>query len=452
MAAAPACWLLEQCAGPVIDGEEWRNDIYTSPDTTHRTPHNEVIAESRSAIEKHRKENILIRFTNADGKPLSGVKTTVLQTTSRFDWGCSESGNDVHRSEEANHRRTKHLAELFNCTTAKCYWDERWHQPIEHVEGKRITTVFEEEVQWGKANRLRVKGHPLVWTVRKALPQWLDKYDYTTQLKKLEQHVRQMIAIGGTDVTRWDLCNEMLWEPSLRHYQQRRWPHIEHTDEILTYLEPAMHWAREANRHAIYSLNDYGLEKTYRPEITAEDQRKRYVELVEKMKLRGCAPDAIGTQAHVAGWYTPAVFRHSLNDLATAGLPLQITEFWAHTNKQNQLEKLNSQQKQLAVIAYITDMYTIAFGHPAVQHFTYWGDEQFVDTEGNKTAVYDALYLLIRQQWMTNEQITTDASGTLSLRGFHGDYQIQYLNSRNKIITTNFVLEPDHPVEIKIHI
>ena len=87
----------------------------------------------------------------------------------------------------------KQFTDLFNTTTAKCYWDGCWHHPIEREEGVRVTRFFEQEVRWGLVNGIRVKGHPLVRTIRKGIPTWMDKYPMGEQMKRLENHVRSMI-------------------------------------------------------------------------------------------------------------------------------------------------------------------------------------------------------------------------------------------------------------------
>lgn len=38
---------------------------------------------------------------------------------------------------------------------------------------------------------------------------------------------------------------------------------------------------------------------------------------------------------------------------------------------------------------------------------------------------YDALLRLIKEEWATNETLTTDAKGEVSLRAFQGDYTLK---------------------------
>lgn len=410
--------------------EAWRKEIADENLSVDRLSSQEILEQARERIEKYRKSDVSIKVIDGSGNPLSGLKVSVVQAGSAFDWGCSMAlEQDEVDADPLKVKVTELFTGLFNTTTAKCYWDERWHHPIEHEEGARVTRFFEQEMRWGLINGIRVKGHPLVWTVRKGIPTWMDKYPIDRQMKLLENHVRSMVRLGGRSVGRWDLCNEMLWEPSLRNLPDRNWPHLEAVDEILTYLEPAVHWAREENPFAIYSLNDYGL--VQRPKgatdgVTSLQQRRRYLELVEEMKRRGCAPDAIGVQAHIGGWYQPGVFRQCLDDLSQAGLPVQVTEFWARAKANPDLEGRGAEYVENAVATYAADMYTIAFGHPAVTHFTYWGDGGINAKTGEVRPMYRALHNLIKKTWATNCSYVTDQAGMISLRAFHGTYHLQY--------------------------
>lgn len=407
-----------------LTGEEWKLDETGIKSTEGSYWMTESMrSQVDSAITKYRKGKMRIRLTDDKNTPLSGYKVNLQLQNHEFDWGFSGARTLCEQSE-ADKKVTEKVRRLFNCTTAKCYWDERWHQPIEHEEGKRITSRFRGEIDWGLANGMRVKGHPLVWTVRKAIPQWLDKYPYPRQMKIMEDHVRNLIRVGH-GVSRWDLVNEMLWEPSLRHLPQRDWPHLESIDEILTYVEPAVNWARDENPLAIYTLNDYGLTKTTAPGVTSAQQRARYVQLVQEMHRRGCAPDAIGSQAHVAGWYTNREFTTMLNELAGAGLPLQITEFWARPDDNPFKDEMDEKEQQKVLNDHVAMIYSLAFAHPQVTHLSYWGSKEWFDENGEAKPLYQTIHQLIKEKWTTRETLTSNAEGEVILPAFFGEYGLE---------------------------
>ncbi|MFP4096276.1 MAG: endo-1,4-beta-xylanase [Cyclobacteriaceae bacterium] len=436
-----AALALESCrthsaATQVVAGEEWRLDkpLYDASGNYFLTP--EMRAQADEAIVQHRTADFTIRLLDGKRNPQPAQEVQIKLLNHHFDWGFS-GAKTIDATDELSQRQTYHFKKLFNCTTAKCYWDERWHQPIEHQEGKRITGRFESEIHWALANGLKVKGHPLVWTVRKAIPSWMDKYDYAVQLKKLEAHVRDLIRVGGQEVSQWDLCNEMLWEPSLRNLPHRDWPHLEPVDEILTYLEPAVHWAKEENPHASYVLNDYGLVKTNAPGVTARQQRQRYLALAKEMQRRGCAPDALGAQCHVAGWYSAQEFAALLEDLSEAALPLQITEFFGR--QKDCPFDVSEDEKAKARMAYVEMIYTLAFAHPSVHHFTYWGGDWF-DKNADPTPLYHVVHRLVKEKWVTELKLKAQATGEFKARAFYGDYVLIWKDEKGNQHPLHFSL------------
>jgi GH35 family endo-1,4-beta-xylanase len=309
------------------------------------------------------------------------------------------------------------LYERLNCFTAKCYWNERWSHPIEKEEGKRNYAGFEEELKFGLSQGMEVKGHPLFWTVNKALPEWLLKYPVKDRLQKMLDHTGDMVTRYKDRIHLWDVCNEFLWEPSLNHTEQRVWPHLETIPEILTYLEPGMKHIRKQDPSARLVLNEYGLEKDFTKGVTAKHQRQRYLELVAEMKKRNCAPDAIGTQCHVGEPFTMEEIQTSLDELAMAGLPLQITEFWARTPGEKK-EKVQADEKTLE---YIRNAYTIGFGHPSVELFTYWGSD-LVSESGELGPKGKVVLDLLSKEWTTREAFQTNGKGEFSGHAFFGEY------------------------------
>lgn len=418
-------------------------------------PREQVLEQAREGIEKYRKTDVRVALKDPQtGRPVPGQTLHVEHLEHAFDFGCSAGFTFSQvNGDPMQQTRAAIFVDLFNCTTAKCYWDECWHQPIEKHQGVRVTQRFVDEVDWALANGLRVRGHPLVWTVPKAIPVWMRRYSYDRQILFLEHHVRSMIRCARGRVRVWDLVNEMLWEPSLRHLSDRHWPHLESAEEMLTYIEPAVRWAREEDPSGTYVLNDYGLELNLVHQdgltVRATDQRRRLRELIDLMYRRNCVPDAIGTQMHDGTWVPADVMYKVLDELSSTGLPIQITEFWAHDDGCPNASDLSADQLEQARIRYVTDCLTIAFGHPAVNHFTFWGNEMFYEdsdptvrhyrTSWQPSRVYHAVYDLIKNQWKTpSVSLTTDAAGEVAFRGFHGRYRIRLTRPEGRTTCWHF--------------
>lgn len=435
----------------IITGEEWRQ--VSAPGSDARTPEEAdtaAVTAARSRIAELRTAAVRLRLVDRSGRPIPGQSLRLTQERHAFVFGCSSGGTFAADRTPAQIERDRLFTELFNGTHAKCYWDEKWHQPIETRQGQRELGTFLAELDWGCAHGLTVRGHPLVWTVPKAIPTWVRRYPYERQLAFLEHHVRSLIQAAGGRIKVWDLVNEMLWEPSLRNLSSRDWPHLETTEEMLTYIEPATRWAREEDPTAVYVLNDYGLECTYTPlkGVTAAGQRRRFLDLVAALRERGAAPNAIGTQAHVGRWFPMALVQQVFDELAGAGLPVQVSEFWAALKDHPAPEGLAADRIAEDRLRYVRDYYTIAFGHPAVDHLSYWGGSDFFEREGwVPSPLYRALHDLIRKEWWTDLTLSADSEGWIEARAFHGDYRLVWQDRLGNPHTRALRIEPGRSQE-----
>ncbi len=85
------------------------------------------------------------------------------------------------------------------------------------------------------------------------------------------------------------------------------------------YIAHAFAWAREADPAAVLVLNDYDLERT-------PGKRWTFMRLVERLLKRGVPVQALGTQSHLDIGMDPALCRPAMQELATLGLPIRVSE------------------------------------------------------------------------------------------------------------------------------
>lgn len=426
---------------PIREGEEWKSaQTGYAPDTPEER--DALLARANEGIQSHRTGTCTRTLLQPDGSPLAHTDVRCRLLRHAFPFGFAfTAGKGDHRDPGSRARRDA-LLDLFNHATITCYWNEHWDIPIEPRQGRRETRSFLDRLDILEERGLSVKGHPLVWTVRKALPDWLLRYPPEKRMLFQEHHVRSMIACAEGRVAYWDLCNEMLWEPSLRHATERVWPHLETPEEILTYLEPAVHWAREEAPRAVLSINEYGLTGSCGG-IPSARQRERMLALTALMRERGCLPDAIGHQCH-DGVVPLRDICGTLDHLAESGLPVQITEFMygeehlpGHgTRPPEEMEEVHA--------GYIRDVLTLAFGHPSVSLFTFWSAARMLlQEDGTPRPAYEAVRALLRGRWSTDVVVRTDAAGRLSFRGFHGEYAFSPVADPAREVRSAFTDTPE---------
>ena len=424
------------------------------------------ISNTADSIRKIRMRDVEIQLLDHLGNPLKNKSVEISLTKHAFLFGdCNPEMDSLFRQGSAATEKLDVYRKVFsstlNAVNSTCYWTERPKNNMaktEAFQGEYKLDGFANTVDWGNANGLTVKGHPLFWTVPKAIPDWMSKYDYPTQLKFLEVRLRSIVSRFKGKVKLYDAVNEMLWEPALKNLGSRNWPHLESLDNMAEYISFVLRTCREEDPDAKFLINDYGLEKNHNEKaqlaandndpnaaqetgvrakdgtmVTARLQRKRYLELVKKLREMGFPPAAIGLQGH-SGAVTAEEQMSFYDEMAQSGLPLHITEFWAHPKdfggdfiKQPQKD----QDQQIA--EYVKQFLTNAFAHPAIESFFFWGFMGMATTwPENNLPVYEEKPVLqtvkdlIHKDWHTHEILKTNSDGMLRFRGFYGDYSLRY--------------------------
>ncbi len=204
----------------------------------------DIVAQARSRIDEVRKRDVELRLVDRAGKPLAGMPVEIVQTANEFKVGDQVGRLGTMRSD--GHENTyraecyrRRFAEALTAANCLCYWTERPGSSIpktEEFEGHEELDGFQYCVDWALSEGLAVKGHQLFWSIAKAVPEWLKRYDYQTQMKFLEVRVRRLANRFRGKVTIWDATNEAVWEPTFKNLPDRYWPHIDSPDEIADYV------------------------------------------------------------------------------------------------------------------------------------------------------------------------------------------------------------------------
>ncbi len=410
---------------------------------------------ARSRIRKIRCQDAELFLVDYEGRPIPNLRVEVIQNRSSFCWGDQLWGLDaLLRNGFADSDRVRHFTRRFteclnsaNCLT---YWTEApRNDGPKHMEfqGEDRMDGFAAQVDWAIANGLVPKGHPIFWSIDKAYPEWLKRYPMETQWKFIEVRVRNLVSRFKGKVKLWDVVNEPMWEAAPKNLPHRNWPHLESVDDICEYVIPVLRWAREEDPDARFIVNDYGMEldsdgHTIQDKsgkvITAKMQRDRFTALFKRLRDDGACPDGLGMQAHTGSWMDPATQNRILDEFSEARVPLHYTEFWAD-NKHLLAAGLDPGVADEMRAEYVANVMTVAFAHPAVESFYFWGEltrgfrfksdhnsDGLPSSSHTPSAVYWRVQELLRKEWMTRETLTSDSDGRVRFRGFYGDYSLRY--------------------------
>lgn len=440
----------------------------------------EVLEAASQNIEKFRKADVIIRLIGQNGEPLTNFPVDVKLQQHHFKFGNNNVSMDqMYRNGEAQAERLEAYrrlyADLFNALNCTCYWSECPRNNLAKtadLQGELDLNGFIDSVEWALAHNISPKGHNLIWTVPKAVPDWLEKYSYETQMNYVEVRIRDLTNRFKNQVLEWDLLNEILWEPAMKNFDKRVWPYLESNENIVEMICTIIQWAREENPDAKYLLNDYGtnpnafvgrgLISQDGRNVTNELQRNRYIEIVQRLSDQGCQPNGIGLQCHIDMPISLQQTVDYFDEMASAGVPLQVTEFFVKEDDllESGLKKYMCEDVDEAIARYTEDFMTVAFGHPAIKDFYFWGMmgdavkwKEELSPAYNLRPVYDKVHKKINEQWTTEESLVTDSDGNLRFRGFYGDYSVRYKVSANKDmeIGNRFSIVPglSMPLEIK---
>lgn len=183
-----------------------------------------VGTESRisDGIEKNRKGNAVLTFTDKDGKTIPNVHVKVKLTNHEFLHGCNIYALDQTESDEKNKIYRKKYKEVFNAATLPIYWAS-----LEPEKGvlrfdKDSSFIYRRPpldlcLEYCEENNIHPKAHCLNYFQRAHYPEWCPNDKDTTEIKQLyEKRFSELSARYGSRIPDWEVINETLGSYRLR--------------------------------------------------------------------------------------------------------------------------------------------------------------------------------------------------------------------------------------------
>ena len=424
-----------------MTADEIRN-LYMQP---YRDNREAVDRRIREGIEAHRKGDLRIRVVDKDGCPVQGAAVSVNQTGHAFRYGANIFMLDEFDSEEMNQAYRRLFKEHFNTATVPFFWKD--NEPVEghHRFAKNSPRIYRRPpadlcMEYCEENGIAPKLHCLVYD--EWAPDWTKGLP-TPELKaKYAKRFREIAERYGDKLLEVEVINEVL---RFRNWETGKYPLSESPDVI----EWAFGLARQYFPNTPLLINEAAM-------LTwAEDTGFPYYQLVREQLDRGVPIQTVvmqnqqytGVGCHTTEEYDanirsdasvsdPARIYRGLDIMASTGLPLQIGEVTIPTfGEGDDFEELQAEMLRL--------WYSIWFSHPAVDAIIYWNTpdgyahsfhDNWVenrcrgglfrhDLTPKRSA--QTLKRLFSEEWHTEGSFKTDESGTVTFRGFFGDYTVQ---------------------------
>ena len=417
-------------------------DLYMKPYVENK----ELLSRIEKGIEQNRKGDCRVRLIDKDGKPLSGARVKVKQSSHEFRYGANIFMLDEFGDEALNKTYRDAFHQYFNLATVPFYWNT-----LEPERGKPRYAADSEKIyrrpapdlclEYCEEKGIDAKLHCLVYEAY--MPEWIKSLPLEEVKAAYEKRCAEIAERYVDKLYEVEVINEVLCIPNWKG-----------RTSALAYSPDLIPWSWEAARK--YFPNDkLVFNETVRwHRFKQYGVTDRYPLLLENALLKGATMDKIGIQSHLFVGYkaqTPEQYEASARDLVDHGnvdamlraldilgqfgLPLEITEITIPTfGEGEEFEELQAEMLKLWYSAY--------FSHPLMETIVYWntadghGFSRGVEYDENRcrgglfhkdmTPKKSALMLkhLFEEEWNTSLELVADENGYIDFRGFYGDYTV----------------------------
>lgn len=400
-------------------------------------------------IRTYRMSNVVVRCLAPGGTPMPHARVRIEQTRHAFLFGANIFMLGGFPTAEENRRYEESYLRLFNFATIPFFWSD-----LEPESGKlRFTRESpplyrrpppDVVVEFCQKHGIAMKGHPLVWH------QWFPKWrpdDPQALIRRLDQRITEIAARYGNVIPRWEVVNEAMERDKHADPWCNLPPgYVQHTFQTADRVFPAT---------SRLMLN----EATTFSWLKFSEETSPYYRLIRTMLDQGARIDEIGMQLHIfdeKNWqallagelFTPQHLLKVLDRYGDFGHPIAITELTLPT-----LPGTGAGESYQAKVA--RNFYRLWFSHPRVTAISWWnvvddtaapGEDRWkaglIRRDFSPKPAFTALDQLINHEWRTLLDLQSDARGTASFRGFHGDYTIT-VQSEGRTLQRTFTLRPN---------
>jgi len=241
-------------------------------------------------------------------------------------------------------------------------WDSLSRQPGEYDFGSA-----DQFVAFCAANRIKVRGHTLVW--HDSLPAWLPgKLSPATARTVMLEHIHTVAGHFAGKLYSWDVVNEALDPGSQRPDGLRASPWLQNIG--VDYIEQAFRATAAADPKALLIWNENYLEVS---NGFGNAKRKAMLNQLDALLARGVPVHGIGFEAHLRGDQAnvlgDASYEAFLNELAKRGMKIFITEL----DIQDISLPADVEARDKAVADIYRKFLTATLRQPAVKGVVTWG-------------------------------------------------------------------------------
>ncbi|XP_070048677.1 endo-1,4-beta-xylanase 5-like [Nicotiana tomentosiformis] len=250
-----------------------------------------------------RKAKVKIQAVDSQGQPLPNATVSLAQQKNNFPFGNAISQHILNNKAYQDWFTSRFMCTVFE-NEMKWYANEK-------IPGQLDYNVADAMLSLVQKYNIKVRGHNVFWDNPQNMPLWA-RYLSPAQLSATaSRRINSVMNRYLGQLIHWDVVNENV--------------HFSFLEQMLGKNASDVYYkkANEIDSKAIPFLNEFN---TLEHEFDGTSNPAKYLKKIKELRSHGYnGPLGIGLQGHFVTPNLPYI-RSSLDILASAGLPIWITE------------------------------------------------------------------------------------------------------------------------------
>ncbi|CAN1141517.1 Endo-1,4-beta-xylanase 5 [Linum perenne] len=385
----------------------WIDSVSLQPFT-----HQEWSSHQHQTIEQTRKGKVRIKVVDKQGNPLPNATVSIQQNSRSFPFGCAINKNILSNAAYQNWFTSRR----FSVTTFEN--EMKWYS-IEPSRGHLDYSVADSLMQFAKQHKVAVRGHNVLWDDPIMQPYWLNSLPPRQFGSAVRSRINSVMSRYKGQVIAWDVLNENLHfsliENKLGKYASALVYNLAYkVDGGLTPL----------------FLNEYSTIEEKRDKVATPARYLQKLREIRKFSNNYKINFGIGLEGHFNANPNIPYMRSSLDILATANLPIWLTEVDVEASP-HQASSLEQVLRE-------------GHAHPMVQGIVVWG--AWSPKGCYKMCLTDNNFKNLPTGYVVDKLLRewgkTDENGYLETSLYHGDYNVLVTVGNSSVANKRLLVAP----------